>query len=191
MEFMFFINSILFGFGLAMDAFSVSVANGLSEPKMRAKKMLAVSGTFAFFQFLMPLVGWFCVHTIVNYFRVAERFVPYIALALLSYIGGEMIYESIKQNTDESRQKVGKGALLIQGIATSIDALSVGFTTQEYDFSAALISSVIIGAVTLAVCYAGIVIGKKFGNKFSNKATLIGGLILIGIGIEIFIKGII
>jgi len=190
-DLIFFVNSVLLGIGLAMDAFSVSVANGLAEPQMRKRKMLFIAGTFAVFQFLMPMAGWLCVHTIVNYFKVAERFVPYIALALLGYIGGEMIYESIRHQEDATPQKVGAGALFVQGIATSIDALSVGFTTEKYTAVAALLSAAIIGAVTFGVCWAGILIGKKFGNKFSDKATLLGGLILVGIGLEIFIKGII
>lgn len=187
---MFFVNSILFGFGLAMDAFSVSVANGLAEPKMRKRKAALIAGTFAFFQFAMPLIGWAAVHWAVRHFRKFEPFIPYIALILLLYIGGKMIYDSVKNNGENETSALGAGTLFVQGIATSIDALSVGFTTQSYGLFDAFISALIIGAVTLGVCLAGIKIGKVFGDKFSSKATLLGGIILIGIGIEIFVKGV-
>ena len=190
MNIMFFMNSILFGLGLAMDAFSVSVANGLSEPKMRRRKAVTIAGTFALFQFIMPMLGWAAVHWVVSYFKKVEPFIPYIALILLLYIGGKMVYESFRKQKSESGELLTAGALILQGIATSIDALSVGFTTQRYGAADALISSLIIGAVTYGVCRGGIEIGKVFGDKFSSKATLLGGIILIGIGIEIFVKGI-
>jgi putative Mn2+ efflux pump MntP len=188
---MFFINSIMLGAGLAMDAFSVSVANALANPQMKKRKMLSVAGVFAFFQFIMPLIGWLCVKTVVNYFEAFEKFVPYIALLLLVYIGGKMIFDSLKKSGDEEPVKLGAGTLIVQGIATSIDALSVGFTIEKYSFSSALISCLIILAVTFIICVAGLIIGKNVGNKYSKSAQIIGGIILISIGIEIFIKGII
>lgn len=188
---LFFFNSILLGVGLAMDSFSVSLANGLNEPKMRKKKMLGISGTFGFFQGLMPMIGWVCVHTIIQYFKVFEKFIPWIALLLLLFIGGKMLIEGIlNKEDDEKITRLGIGALLVQGIATSIDALSVGFTIAEYGILMALTASFIIAVVTFAISFAGLEIGKKFGVKFANKATILGGLILIGIGIEIFVTGI-
>ena len=188
-NYMFFVNSILLGAGLAMDAFSVSVANAINNPKMKSKKMLEIAGTFAFFQFLMPMIGWICVRSIVNYFKAFEKLVPYIALILLVYIGGKMIFDSLKKSEKETN--LGAGTLFVQGIATSIDALSVGFTIEKYNLSSALIACLIIFAVTFAICIAGLVIGKNFGNKYSERAQIIGGIILIAIGIEIFVKGII
>ena len=188
---LFFFNSILLGVGLAMDSFSVSLANGLNEPKMRKKKMLGISGTFGFFQGLMPMIGWVCVHTIIQYFKVFEKFIPWIALLLLLFIGGKMLIEGIlNKEDDEKITRLGIGALLVQGIATSIDALSVGFTIAEYGILMALTASFIIAVVTFSISFAGLEIGKKFGMKFANKATILGGLILIGIGIEIFVTGI-
>ena len=126
MEFsgLFFFNSVLFGVGLAMDAFSVSLANGLNEPAMKRSKMCGVAGVFAFFQALMPMTGWICVHTVVQYFKAFEKFIPWIALILLVFIGGKMLIEGIK-NKDGETEKAGVGfvALLVQGVATSIDAL--------------------------------------------------------------------
>ena len=187
---LFFFNSVLLGVGLAMDAFSVSLANGLNEPGMRGKKMCGVAGVFAFFQALMPMIGWICVHTVVRYFQVFEKFIPWIALVLLCFIGGKMLMEGIR-NKDEELEgaKVGLTALLVQGVATSIDALSVGFTISEYGFFMAFVCALIIAAVTFMICMTGLVIGKKFGTRFSNNATILGGIILITIGLEIFITG--
>lgn len=174
-----------------MDAFSVSLANGLNEPAMKKKKMCGIAGVFAGFQALMPMIGWVCVHTIVQYFKAFEKFIPWIALILLLFIGGKMLIEGIKNKDGEvEKPEVGFGALLVQGVATSIDALSVGFTISEYGLVMALVCALIIAVVTFFVCLVGLVIGKKFGTKFSNKAEILGGVILIAIGIEIFVTGV-
>lgn len=189
-NFRFFFNSILLGVGLAMDAFSVSMANGLNEPKMKKNRMCGIAGVFAFFQFLMPMIGWICVHTIVQYFKMFEKFIPWIALFLLLYIGGSMLMEGIKGGEEEAHHSVGFKALIVQGIATSIDALSVGFTIADYGFIMALVCSIIIAVVTFFICVGGLQIGKTVGTKLSNKAAILGGVILIFIGIEIFVTGV-
>lgn len=186
---MFFVNSILFGAGLAMDAFSVSLANGLNEPNMKCRKMYLIAGTFALFQTGMPLAGWICVHTIVTYFREFEKFIPWIALVLLLWIGGKMFIEGIRGD-GENDNAVGAGGLVFQGVATSIDALSVGFTIAEYPFVMASAEAVVIGAVTFVLCMAGLVTGRKAGTKLAGKASVLGGVILIFIGIEIFVTGV-
>ncbi len=191
LDFAFFFNSILLGVGLAMDAFSVSMANGLNEPCMKRRKICLVAGTFALFQALMPMLGWICVHTVLQYFNAFQKFIPYIALILLLFIGGKMLMDGFKKKDEEECVGVGILALLVQGIATSIDALSVGFTIAEYDLLSAFISSLIIAVVTFIICLIGILIGKKFGTVLSNKAQIFGGIILIAIGLEIFITGII
>ena len=189
-NFSFFFNSILLGVGLAMDAFSVSMANGLNEPAMKKNRMSVIAGVFAFFQFLMPMIGWICVHTIVQYFQMFEKFIPWIALFLLLYIGGSMLIEGIKGGEEEELKGVGFKALMIQGIATSIDALSVGFTIADYNFLMAFVCAVIIAMVTFFICMGGLQIGKTVGTKLSNKAAILGGVILIFIGIEIFVTGV-
>ena len=192
--FMFVVNSILFGVGLAMDAFSVSVANGLNEPNMPARRVLLVAGTFALFQTAMPLAGWLCVHSIAEAFQAFQPFIPWIALALLLFIGIKMIREGLQEETEREEEEEKKllrgGALLVQGIATSIDALSVGFTIAEYDLVSALIEAVIIGAVTFGICVLGVKLGKRLGLKLAGKASVFGGIILILIGLEIFITGV-
>ena len=188
-NFLFILNSILFGVGLAMDAFSVSVANGLHEPDMPVSRGFVIAGTFAVFQTLMPLLGWLCVHSIAEAFQAFQPFIPWIALALLVYIGVKMILEGLHDRGETGTLK--GGALFVQGIATSIDALSVGFTIAEYDLAFALIESLIIGIVTFGLCLAGVRLGGKIGTKLSGKASVFGGIILILIGLEIFITGII
>ncbi|MBR1390165.1 MAG: manganese efflux pump [Lachnospiraceae bacterium] len=184
---LFFFNSVLLGVGLAMDAFSVSLANGLNEPAMRKKKMCEIAGVFALFQAIMPMTGWICVHTVIQYFSAFQKFIPWIALLLLLFIGGKMLIEGIKSKHAEiEKPKIGIAALLVQGVATSIDALSVGFTIAEYDFPMALVCALIIALVTFVICMSGLEIGKRFGTRFSGKAAILGGVILIAIGFEIF-----
>ena len=189
-SFVFFLNSALLGVGLAMDAFSVSLANGLHDPHMSRRRGAIIAGTFGVFQAVMPMAGWLCVHTIVELFSAFERFVPWIALALLGYIGGKMLMEGIKGEEAEEAAELSAGALFMQGVATSIDALSVGFTISEYGWLMALVCSLIVATVTFFICEAGLSLGKKFGTKLSGKASILGGVILIGIGLEIFISGV-
>lgn len=186
---LFLLNSTLLGVGLAMDAFSVSIANGLAEPRMRRIKCAAVAGTYSFFQFLMPMLGWLLVHTVVGWFGVIEKFIPYIALLLLLYIGIKMIVECLRGKEDEEIRRLTVSVLLLQGVATSIDALSVGFTIAEHTLYMALLAAVIIGAVTFVICSLGLWMGKRFGSIFKH-AEVVGGIILIVIGIEIFVKNI-
>lgn len=184
----FFITNAMLGVGLAMDAFSVSLANGLNEPTMKKRRMCGVAGIFALFQFVMPMIGWYCVSTVADLFVTFEKFIPWIALILLGYIGGKMLYDGIKGNIEEEdTPAVGIKGLLIQGVATSIDALSVGFTISNYNVVEALFACLLIGIVTFVICYVGIGIGKKAGIKLAGKAGILGGTILILIGLEIFI----
>ena len=190
MTYLFLINSILLGVGLAMDAFSVSIANGLLEPCMSKKRAVCIAGVYGIFQFAMPMIGWICVHTIAKVFSAFESAIPWIALALLVYLGIKMLIEGIKGEEEIETGKLTGTVLLLQGIATSIDALSVGFTIADYEWNMAFIESLIIAAVTFVICLTALKIGRVIGNKWSSKAAIFGGCILIGIGIEIFITGI-
>ena len=206
----FVINSVLLGVGLAMDAFSVSIVNGLNETRMSKGKALGIAGTYAGFQFAMPMIGWFCVHTIAEAFQAFQKYIPWIALLLLLYIGGKMLLEGIRNQREvgsgdsvhteeccdekaadsEDSAELGLTTLLLQGVATSIDALSVGFTISGYNAAKAFIASLLIAVTTLIVCLVGLRFGKKFADKLADKATVLGGVILILIGIEIFVTGI-
>lgn len=194
-NFTFFFNSILIGIGLAMDAFSVSLANGLNEPCMKRTRMVSIAGIFSFFQCMMPLIGWLCVHTLAQYFKAFEKLIPWIALILLCFIGTKMLIEGIRcKKTEEDCEcgcgKIGLWGLLVQGVATSIDALSVGFTIADYNGAEAIVCGLLIAAVTFAICMGGLAIGKKFGTHLAGKASILGGAILIFIGFEIFFTGI-
>ncbi len=184
----FIIRNVLLGVGLAMDAFSVSLANGLSDPKMRRRRQLAIAGTFAGFQFLMPMAGWACVTFIADLFEAFRPMIPWIAFILLMAIGLNMIISSIRHKEEEERPATSVPMLLLQGVATSIDALSVGFTIAQYGVLRAAAASLIIGAVTFAICLAGVKLGHAAGMKLADKAGIFGGAILIAIGIEILLK---
>ena len=191
--FLFILNSALLGVGLAMDAFSVSLANGLAEPGMSRRRMAAVAGVYSGFQFLMPLIGWFFVRGAVELFENFRPFIPWIALLLLCWIGGKMLYEGLRPGSreeDGQPVRLTPWILFVQGVATSIDALSVGFTIAEYDARAALGACLIIAAVTFVICLGGLRLGKTFGTKLAGKASVLGGCILIAIGIEIFVSSL-
>lgn len=187
----FILNSLLLGVGLAMDAFSVSLANGLAAPRMHRRTMLLIAGTFALFQAAMPMTGWFLVHTAVQSFQKLQPLIPWAALLLLCFIGGKMLFDARKQKDEDAPPKELTGvALLTQGVATSIDALSVGFTIAHYGAAMAAVCSGLIAAVTFVICLGGVLLGRKFGTRLAGKAAVLGGLILIGIGVEIFVKGV-
>ena len=186
-ELVFIFDSILLGLGLAMDAFSVSLANGMGEPRMRTRKMCGVAGVFAVFQGLMPMIGWLCVHTMAQKFTAFAPFIPWIALVLLGYIGIKMLAEGVECHRATKAIEAGNASA---AVGTSIDALTVGFTIAEYTWLPALLCALIIAVITFLICFIGIAIGKRFGVALSGKASIFGGVILILIGIEIFLKGI-
>lgn len=173
----FFVKSILLGIGLAMDAFSISLANGLNEPEMKKNKMLLIAGVFAFFQAVMPILGWICVRTIAEYFELFEKMIPWIAMILLVYIGTKMIIDGINKKAEET-VGVGLCILFIQGIATSIDALSVGFAIEEYSAVKALLCVFIISVITFVICFLGLIIGKKLAQGFLIKLQCLEELYL-------------
>lgn len=189
---LFLLNSILLGVGLAMDAFSVSIADAMANPTMKNSRKNLIAGTYAIFQFLMPVIGYACVHKAATVFTEFQKFIPWIALILLAYIGGKMLLEGLRNQFGEEEVEPADltlKLLIVQGIATSIDALSVGFTISDYTWVMAIGAAFIIAVVTFVICRMGLHLGRKFGLKLAGRATIFGGIILIGIGIEIFVKG--
>lgn len=187
----FFIDAIFLGVALSMDAFSISVANGLCNQNMSRLQAILIPSTFAFFQLLMPLVGWICVKTVVSVFEKLEHLVPIIAMIVLAALGIKMLIESFSQKLETCDVvRLDTKELLIQGIATSLDALSVGFTIAEYSFVLATVSVAVIGAVTFVICALGVKLGKLVGFRFSKYATFLGGSILIIIGVKIFLESV-
>ena len=196
----FFLLSIGLGVSLAMDAFSVSLANGLNEPTMSVKKSLGVAGIFGLFQGMMPFIGWVLVTQLTAVFNWLSPFIPWVALGLLGFIGGKMLYEGIREykckkdgGGDECPvpQKLTFTSLLVQGFATSIDALSGGTTIDEYSWLQAAVCALIVAVITFGICFAGVFIGKKSGTALASKSAIFGGFILIVIGLWIFIKSFI
>jgi len=182
----FIIKSIALGAGLAMDAFSVSLANGLNEPKMKKGRMSFIAWVFAFFQFLMPVLGYLLGSTFA---RLICAFDHWVAFGLLGFIGGKMIWEAVfeKEVCEESKNPLDNYTLFILAIATSIDALAVGITFATMTVPV-LMASAIIGIITFFVCLFGVYLGSRCGNFLGNKAEVIGGLVLLGIGTKILIE---
>ena len=187
---MFILTSLLLGIALAMDAFSVSIVNGLNEPDMKTSKKILIPLVFGIFQFIMPLIGYICVSILADNFKTFADICPYIGFGLLLIIGIKMIIEGIIKK-DEDTLITSIPLLLIQGVATSIDALSVGFAIDDYSMLEAVISCIIIGIMTFIICIIGVLIGKKIGSKINGPSSIIGGVILIIIGIVILIKALI
>ena len=184
------IKSLLLGAGLAMDACAVSMVDGFSEPKMKLKKTILIAVMFGLFQGLMPLIGYFIGFSVIIYI---ERWIPWIALVLLCFIGGKMLFEALKISDNELEEKIENltfKTILIQAFATSVDALSVGLTFSDYTIINAIIFASIITIVTLIFSFVAVFLGKKFGTKLGKKAEIVGGIILVCIGIEIFITGL-
>ena len=195
--FIWIITAIGLGAGLAMDACAASMSNGLSEPNMKRKKSFLIAGLFGFFQILMPILGYLIITILSStlgesFSKVFGYFVPWIALILLLFLGIKTIVEGVqegKENETIENKKVKNitfGYLLLQAVATSIDALSVGIIYGNVKPLEAYLTFAIVGLVTFGICIAAVYVGKKFGTLFANKATIAGGIILIAIGLEIF-----
>lgn len=182
------ITSIFLGIGLAMDACAVSMANGLNEPKMKLNKIVLIAFMFGLFQGAMPFIGYLVGSVCLSQI---EWIIPWVALVLLGFIGGKMVFEGFKKDDEkEDVKKLTFKVLFIQAIATSIDALSVGFTIADYTMIEAIVCVLLIALMTFIVCVFAVFVGKKFGTKLGSKAEILGGIILVLIGIEIFITGI-
>ena len=188
-ELMFFVNSALLGTGLAMDAFTVSLANGLNERQMSRARMCLVAGVYALFQTAMPLAGWFLVMKALQMFSVVQKIVPWAAFAVLFALGGKMLKEGLKKKEgSDGGYVLGAGLLAAQAVSTSVDALSAGFAFSGYPAKMAVAASLIIGGITFVICIGGLAIGKKAGTLLAGKASALGGIILMVIGAEILIK---
>lgn len=179
---------ILVAIGLSMDAAAVSMSNALCLKKLTARDVFLMGGAFALFQCLMPLIGYFGASLFQNYIMSYDH---WIALLLLLFIGGKMIYETLRNRSEgktcEVNFKLTVKLVTVQAIATSIDALAVGISFSALDANI-YTSSLIIMATTFIICLLAILVAHKVGQKLADKAELIGGLILVGIGLKIFIE---
>lgn len=175
----------LIGLGLSMDAFSVSVTNGMCLERVKIADALKISFMYALFQFLMPVLGFFTGNVFKNVINSVDH---WIAFCLLLFIGIKMISEALeKKDEKEECKKIGIKLLFVQAVATSIDALAVGVSFAALKMPV-ISSSLMIGIITLVICFFGVYIGKKVGKFLNGKAEILGGVILIGIGVKILIE---
>ncbi|HEY5583741.1 MAG TPA: manganese efflux pump MntP family protein [Ruminiclostridium sp.] len=177
---------ILLAIGLSMDAAAVSISNSLCIRKITLKHVLQMALMFALFQGIMPLVGYFTANAFKN---IISQFDHWIVLILLTIIGGKMIREAIKANVDQecSRFSLTFKLLLVQAVATSIDALAVGVSFSALKVNIYYAIS-IISLITFICCIIAVLISKRFGNVLGKRAGIVGGIILIVIGLKIFIE---
>ncbi len=177
---------ILIGIGLSMDAFAVAVTNGLCCKEIKKGKALLIGLCFGGFQGLMPLIGYFLGRGFAKYINAFDHV---IALVLLGFIGSQMIIEAFKKDSEEESVSCLTGkALIMQGIATSIDALAVGVSFASLPDVNIVFAVSAIFFITFVFSVVGVFIGKKFGTVLNTKAQLAGGIILVGIGLKIFIE---
>lgn len=180
------ITLIFIAISLAMDAFTVAIAKGISLKEAKPHQAAKVALFFGGFQALMPSIGWLCGQSFEKYISTST---PWIALILLCSIGGKMLYESF-QDDDEDQEEVdplSTKSLTILAIATSIDALAVGVTFAFLNVNI-LWAIALIGGITFVISYGGVILGNKIGGYLKNYAEIVGGIILIIIGISIFLE---
>lgn len=198
---------VLIGAALAMDAVAVSMASGMTEPRMGLGRACAIALTFALFQFGMPLLGYYCGYA---FSAAVERIAPWLSFALLVLIGGKMIFDCVKELREKKEEALLRsmlplrlpsargarlGRLLAQGVATSLDALAVGVTLLAAETSEGLPVHVagcaaVIGAVTFALSFTGVQIGRRAGDRFADSAGIFGGAVLIAIGVKLLAEGL-
>ena len=201
-----FLEIFLLGIALAMDACAVAMIIGMTEREIGWKKVLLIGGFFGFFQFLMPLIGYFITGVVANAFMdVFKKISAWLSFGLLVFLGGKMLFESICEIVERRKnggvckrgEKLTLGRLTVQAIATSIDALAVGVTLQSAALGAEGLAlgvwgaTLLIGGVTFALGVAAVYLGKAIGCKLADKAGLLGGAVLIGIGVKILIGGLV
>lgn len=183
-----FIELFAIAVSLAMDAFAVSVSNGLMLPKIKVKHAVTFGAFFGVFQFVMPVIGYFLASSFSKYITAFDH---WIAFVLLAFIGGNMIKESFSDDDDEKTTKdniMSFKNLTILAIATSIDALAVGVTFAFVDSGNIWFSSTVIGVVAFVISYAGVMLGKKISGVFQSYAERVGGCVLVIIGLKILIE---
>lgn len=179
---------VILAFGLSMDAFAVSISNGIAYGASSHKKIIITAFVFGFFQALMPTIGYFAG---VAFSDIISAIDHWIALVLLGFIGGKMILDAIEEMKNPVQEcgscELDNKTLLMQAIATSIDALAVGVSFAALDVNI-FSGGILIGLITFVCCLVGGFLGKKLGDLFASKATILGGIILIGLGIKIFLE---
>lgn len=188
---------LIIGVALSMDAFAVGMTNGMQEPKMKLLKMCAIAGAYALFQFLMPVLGYYCSFA---FYELVKQIAPWLSFGLLGFIGGKMVFDFFRESAGRHspaplQKPIGTGKVLVQALATSIDALAVGVTLLAAETADGLpfhvvFCALMIGAVTFFLSFFAVFFGRRIGDRLSDKATLLGGVILIAIGIKLLVEGL-
>ena len=181
------IEIVLIGASLSMDAFAVSLCQGLKMPKLDMVKAALIAFFFGIFQALMPMLGWTLGSLFASY---VDKYDHYIAFALLAYLGGKMIWDVFHSDDSEDNSAIDMKSLFIMAFATSVDSLAVGVTFGMDPSVRIIPSAVIIGITTFAICICGVFAGNVFGAKWQNKAQFTGGLMLILVGSKILLEGL-
>ena len=179
---------IILALGLSMDSFAVSLSSGVALKPFKFAHVVKIALYLAFFQAVMPILGWLLGVGFVNIIQSVDH---WIAFALLLFLGGKMIYDYFAGEEETLCKDITFKELFVLGIATSIDALAAGFCFGANDFFETIISCVIIGVITLMICWFGYVLGTRLAEKIGNKSTLFGGIILVLLGVKILIESII
>lgn len=183
----FYLRNILIGIGLSMDSGAVCIANGLEDPSITKRKMVSISILFGFVQGILPFLGFFIGHLILP---VIKPLLPYLSCFIMSFLGVQMLIEGFKKKEKNHQIQLSFKTLFMQAIATSIDSLSIGIMFAQNQFVEMLFAAGIFAIVTVVICLLALLFGKRFGYHFGKKAMIVGGIILMGIGIEILLKGI-
>lgn len=178
------ITTLLIATALAMDSFSVALANGLATKSFNISKGVMIGSFFGFFQAIMPVIGWYAGVHILDLISEIDH---WVAFALLAVIGSRMIYESTKNDSEKIVSSLTIRVLLILSIATSIDALAVGLSIYVLEISITSLA-VATGIITFTLSFFGVYIGGKFGHILQNKVEPLGGVILIIIGLRILLE---
>lgn len=182
------VNALALGVALSFDSFSLCVADALVEPLMARKKKALITFMHSAFQALMPALGYVLVRVVAGVLTFFLRLTPYISFFLLTFLGVKMIKEALHGEGESAPPVLGVGVLLSQGVAASIDALSVGFAIASYNVGEVLATALIIAAVTGVFCVVAFALGKTLSARFSKQAGVVAAIILIAIGLEILIQ---
>lgn len=170
--------------GLAMDAFAVSITNGMTITANRRRSALLTAGFFAGFQMLMPIIGWLAGLSLESIIRDVDH---WVAFGLLAFIGSKMIYDGVKREEQKTASNLRLHSLLILSVATSIDALMVGFSFALLQ-TAIVLPIVAIGVITFVLSFGGFYFGCGLGRAFGHRIKIVGGLVLILIGLRILLE---
>lgn len=184
----FFINSLLFGLGLAVEAFMIAVANGLNCKDMNFARAICFAIIFAACHAVALVIGYVIVRTVSSGFDGAEKCLGWIAVGVLALLGVKMIVLNLVKKEKARLKRISVPEFFVQSVVAAFDAFAIGLTVSEYSVLQLAVCATVIAAIIVAAFIVGFTVGKKFGKRFSDKAGAIGGFVFIGISVEIAIS---